>query len=85
MHMECECRKCGNTLEAEASVDRSGTIQLDIQPCEICIEKAKAEGSNEGHMDGYDVGLTDGKSEGYDDGYEKGLEDGQAEPGGNGP
>ena len=81
MNMECECQKCGRPLEADASVDRKGTIMLKVEPCETCVDNARDEGITEGHREGYEEGLADGKS----DGYNEGLEDGKAEPGGNGP
>jgi len=85
MNMECECQKCGNPLDADASVDRKGTIMLKVEPCETCVDNARDEGITEGHREGYEEGHSYGKSDGYDEGYEVGLEEGKAEPGGNGP
>lgn len=77
MNIECECHECGDTLDAEASVGRDGTITLDVQPCKTCIDKAKDEGITEGTRDGYEDGHNAGHDEGYELGYKDGLEEGK--------
>lgn len=65
-----ECYECGDPLDGEF---RNGV--LEVEPCEICLDKKFDEGKEEGR----EQGLEEGKQEGYDSGREDGREDGWRE------
>ena len=44
---------------------------LNIQPCQMCVDNAKEDGRKEGYQDGY----AEGHDKGSDEAYKKGCED----------
>ena len=55
---------CGNGLCRQTTVTQGrGSNRVEVEPCEICIKKAKEEGDTEGYDRGYDEGYSDGSTE----------------------
>lgn len=65
---------CGRRLCNSTTVDSSGRRgpSLTIEPCERCLEKAKAEGYEEGREKGYEEGDADGWERGCRDNIQTG-------------
>jgi len=58
-YMYCSC---GNGLCNQTKVDEgNGRVDayITVEPCEKCLEKAKAESYDEGYSLGYDMGHED--------------------------
>lgn len=55
------CKECGRELEFSDSGDRD----IDVRPCETCLQEE------------YDDAFKEGKEQGDTEGYERGLEDGK--------
>jgi len=52
MEIELKCSECGAPLKArfdDRSIPhRGGSVDISIEPCEMCLDKAHADGADEG-------------------------------------
>jgi hypothetical protein len=42
--LEIACSACNDRLTAEVGMDNYGTLEIMVDPCAACVEKAHAEG-----------------------------------------
>lgn len=78
LEFEVFCGKCGEGLcnqSETGNTPRRGAPFVRVQPCEVCLDRAKDEGRSNGYDDGYDKGFSEGRSEGFDVGYENAKND----------